>query len=364
MVPPASTDTLPIADAPPSDALVARVGDALRAGGVVAMPTETVYGLAVRADRTESLDALARLKGSPPGRPWTWHVGSPEALESFDVLAPLARRLAARYWPGPLTMLLQGVPRGLEAIASEGAVGLRMPAHAGVAGILAAIDVPVAMTSANPAGAPPLQTAAELTKTFPEGLALVLDGGPSRLGEPSAVLRVVPGAFELLREGLLSVDTLRRTAGLELLFVCTGNTCRSPMAEALARAALARRLEVDDPAAFGFGVRSAGVFAPPGAPASEHSVAVLAKRGLDLSRHRSSGAEDELLERADRIYGLTRSHLEALAARSPVDLREKLFLLDPTGRDVPDPIGGSLADYAACAQAIERAITARLDEWA
>ncbi|HEX6884202.1 MAG TPA: L-threonylcarbamoyladenylate synthase, partial [Planctomycetota bacterium] len=216
-------------DAPPPRALVTRVREVLARGGLCALPTETVYGLAARADRPEALEAMRVLKGRPAELTFTWHVASRAAIEPFEALRPLARRLVERYWPGPLTLVLRGVPPGLEHVAKGGWTGLRLPAHRATGELLAACDFPVVMTSANRHGAAPLTRAEEVAAQFDGALEVVVDGGPARLGEASGVLALGPGRFELLREGLLRLEDLRRTAGLRLAFVCTGNTCRSPM---------------------------------------------------------------------------------------------------------------------------------------
>ena len=140
---------------------------------------------------------------------------------------------------------------------------------------------PVVMTSANRAGEAPATDAGAVRQTFADGeLAAVLDGGPCALGEASTVARLGPGGIELLREGIVTMEEIKRTAGQRLLFVCTGNTCRSPMAEALARTALRRALEAKDEADFGFRVGSAGVYAGPGAPASPQAIEALAERDI------------------------------------------------------------------------------------
>ena len=357
------------ADRAPEPGLCAEVRALLARGGVCALPTETVYGLAARADAAPALETLRRIKGRPADMAFTWHVAERGALASFASLRPLAERLAERYWPGPLTLVLPGVPKGLELVAQRGWTGVRFPAHAASAALLAACDFPVVMTSANAHGEKPLTRADEVAARFGAELELVVDGGPSRLGEASGVLALGPGRFELLREGLLRLEDLRRTAGLRIAFVCTGNTCRSPMAEVLARQLLTERLQARRAggptlADFGFEDTSVGVFAAHGAPASALAVEVLEERRLDLRAHRSRPAVPEALLRCDRIYGMTAAHVEALRAQLPPGRHPPLAVLDPAAKDIADPVGGPRQAYQRALADIERALRARLVEWA
>lgn len=340
--------------------------EVLAEGGLVAVPTETVYGLAARADSPEALAALARAKGRPEGYAWTWHIGATRDLERFPDLRPPARRLAERYWPGPVTLILPGVPPGLELAALDGWTGVRFTAQPFARALCARADFPVVMTSANPHGARPAVSAEELDAHDFEALELVIDGGPTRIQEASTILRIGRGQFELLREGLHDLDALRRTAGRRIGFACTGNTCRSPMAEGLARLALSQRLECEPERLpeLGFELRSMGVFASSGAPPSPHAVEALAARGYDLSGHASSPALPEVIADLDEVYCMTQAHLSALSMLLPPGKAGNLRLLDPSGRDVPDPIGGSLADYERCAGHIARSLEELLPGWA
>ena len=377
---PTSLERIPLAEEPAADefaAILPRVRAALEAGGIVALPTETVYGLAVRADHPGAPAALRAAKARDPALALTWHVGEDAALEAFPQLSAMARRLAQRYWPGPLTLVLPGVPAGLEAAARDGWTGVRRPAYAATARLLAALDFPVVATSANTSGEPALTEPDEVAAALGEHIALLLDGGPSRLAEASSVLAVGPGRFEVLRKGLIDAEGLRRTAGLRLAFCCTGNTCRSPMAEALARVLLAQRLGLlgeragGAPAAgaatleqFGFEVASMGVVAGAGGRAAAHSVEAIAEVGGDLSQHTTTPARPGDIAAFDRVYAMTASHLAALRALLPPGGAEHVALLSPTGEEVLDPIGGSLDQYRRCRDQMRAMIEARLGEWA
>jgi protein-tyrosine phosphatase len=347
-------------------AALERAAAVLAAGGLVALPTETVYALAARADDPTALARLAAAQtGSTPGA-LTWHVPTAAALERFPRVSPLAVRLAARYWPGPLTLVLPGVPPGLELAARSGWLAVRAPAHRFVQSLLSELEFPLAVTGALGEAGAPSGAPDELAPRAVEHIDLLVDAGRTRLREPSAVLRLGQGNFELLRPGLFTREELAAAAGLRIAFVCTGNTCRSPMAEALARALLAERLSTapDRLADFGFELASMGLHAGIGDPASREAIALLAERGLDLARHRARRATLEAVLKQDRVYCMTRSHREALLALLPPMRAGHVELLDPRGADVPDPIGGTRGDYLAAAARIETAILARLEEWA
>ena len=373
MTDPPETPRLPrrieVGDAKPSRAVRKEVRERLERGELVGLPTETVYGIAARADDPAAVARLREVKGRNERTGLTWHVSSRDVVDLFEGPHAVVRRLVERYWPGPLTLVLRGVPEGLEHVAQDGWTGVRLPAHRATLGLLDGLGFPVVVSSANRSGEEPLIAAAEVAAQFEADLALVVDGGPCRLTKASGVLRVGNGRFELIREGLLRLEDLRKSAGLRIAFVCTGNTCRSPMAEGLARDLIAKRLGLEGASeggieSFGFHFASLGVAASSGAPASAHAVEVLADRGIDIKAHRSTPAVLEIIRTFDRVFCLTSTHRAALLALLPPSASGHIELLDPNGADIADPIGAPKSTYAACADEILAALTQRTQDWA
>lgn len=159
---------------------------------------------------------------------------------------------------------------------------------------------------------------------------------------------------------LVSVGTKRADAVVRVLFVCTGNTCRSPMAESIFRKLLADRLgcrewELRER---GFDILSAGVAATENFPASRESIDVLRELQLDLSQHLSQQVTARMLEESTMVLAMTSRHRQILSEARP-DLAERFHLLDRSGRDISDPIGSGIEIYRQCV----REITENLREW-
>ena len=374
-----SPPLLPLSDAEPAASL-ARAVDSLRAGQLVIFPTDTVYGIAASA---ASADAITRLHASrgalTPGtspdearQPSAWHAPSAEQLARvIPLVSPLHKRVVRVLLPGPITLLVELAPDQLAALRTQlgvvpGAIDdghvvvARAPDSTWARRLAAAADFPIAAEGVRLSGAASARSAHEAARALLNAgvdFALALDGGPASLGKPSTVLRLTAdGAYRLVRPGVYDSAYIERRLRRTMLFVCTGNTCRSPMAEALAASMLPT-----GPDQVPTLVRSAGVAAAAGSPATAETVHAVESLGI---RHRFTGSRPvtpDMLRDADAVFAMTRSHLAALRSMAPGE-GAKLQLLDPAGRDVPDPIGSGQAAYTSLAGTLRPMIAARLKE--
>ena len=161
----------------------------------------------------------------------------------------------------------------------------------------------------------------------------------------------------------MTENTLKRLTGFVVVLVCTGNTCRSPMAEVMCRQLIAKRLgcKVEQLEERGVLVISAGIAAMAGAGASPEAVVVMAERGLDLSHHIAQPVGDRLIRHADVILTMTNGHRGALLSQWP-EATARTFVLSPDGMDISDPIGGPTELYQQCADQILAALEQRISE--
>ena len=195
-----------------------RAAQALAEGRLVAFPTETVYGLGARADDDAAVAGIYSAKGRPAGHPLIVHVADLQGAQAFSpALPPLAQRLAAAFWPGPLTVIVERRPGiGAAAAGGQSSIGLRCPAHPAALALLRAaarLGVPgVAAPSANLFGQISPTTAAHVQQAFGEAL-LVLDGGACEVGIESCIVDCRGTRPVLLRPGLLTRARIEAAAG-------------------------------------------------------------------------------------------------------------------------------------------------------
>ncbi|ADE84169.1 L-threonylcarbamoyladenylate synthase [Rhodobacter capsulatus] len=198
---------------------LARAAALLRAGRLVAFPTETVYGLGGDARQDTAVAAIYAAKGRPQFNPLIVHVADMEMAEQVAVFSDQARDLAARFWPGPLTLVLPARPEaGISDLVTAGlaTVAVRMPAHPVARALLAAFGGPLAAPSANPSGKVSPTEADHVLEGLSGRIAAVVDGGACPVGVESTILGLAPPV--LLRPGGVDVETLEKALGQPLAF--------------------------------------------------------------------------------------------------------------------------------------------------
>jgi L-threonylcarbamoyladenylate synthase len=187
----------------------------IRAGGIVAFPTETVYGLGANALDAAAVARIFAVKGRPRQSPLIVHVDSIEMARALVLEWPdAADRLARRYWPGPLTLVLPKQPPIPDIVtAGLDTVGLRMPAHPLALALIRAAGVPIAAPSANPFTGLSPTTAEHVRQSLGDAVDLVLDGGPSAVGIESTVLSLAGAEPALLRPGVIPLPEIESLIG-------------------------------------------------------------------------------------------------------------------------------------------------------
>ena len=201
----------------PGDAAgIAAAAELLRQGGLVALPTETVYGLAARADSSQAVAAIYRAKGRPDFNPLIVHVPDLAAAEEIAELDDRARDLSARFWPGPLTMVLPlraGARIAPAVTAGLSTIALRSPAHPVMRAVLAVSGLPLAAPSANRSGGVSPTRAEHVAASLGERVDLVVDGGACTAGIESTIVALRPQGWQVLRPGLVTEADLAEVLG-------------------------------------------------------------------------------------------------------------------------------------------------------
>ena len=185
---------------------------ALRSGGIVAFPTETVYGLGVCADNDTAIDNLYSVKRRPRNKELSILIAEPDDVRKHvKQITPIANKLISSFWPGPLTIIFD--------LPDNRTVGIRNSSHHVVRDLLNAAGKSIVSTSANISGRPPATDAQQVISSFSDKVDVVLDGGSAEAGKPSTVIKIVDNTFQIIRLGVIGKERLNRCLNEDCLSI-------------------------------------------------------------------------------------------------------------------------------------------------
>jgi len=303
---------------------IERVVSILKEGKIVVLPTETVYGFGCDFYNESAKKKLTEIKKRPENKPFPVAVFDKSQIEEFLFPLPtLGYKLIREFLPGPLTLVFK--------IDDEKNLAFRMPKDKVTLKILERFSKPVALTSVNISGQAPLTDIAKIEEVFGKDVEIIVESGVPQIGIASTVCFVKDKEFEILREGPIKKEDIQKVKDTKnVLFVCTGNSCRSVMCEYLLKKYGRSNIKVD----------SCGLYAFEGAPASALAIELLKKEGIQIS-HRAKKCDAELFKYQDYIFVMENMHKESIIKDFP-HLKDRVFLLAEfvkgEAKNIVDPI--------------------------
>jgi tRNA threonylcarbamoyl adenosine modification protein (Sua5/YciO/YrdC/YwlC family) len=286
----------------------------LKSGGLVIIPTETVYGIAANMLNQKAVDRLYEIKKRPKDKPFSVHIAKKDKVEDFARSIPIsAYKLMDKFWPGPLTLILKAI--------KGGGVGLRMPDNEIALRVISEAHDPIICPSSNLSGEPAPVDFEGAIKDLDGLVDFAIDAGETKLGLESSVVDLTGDQPVFLRIGAVKKDEIEAAISKKhILFICTGNSCRSVMAEALLKKKMEERKRDD------VEVSSAGIMILAGLSASQGTRDVLAREGMDVSKHLSQKATKEMIKKSDLILVMEKLHEDAILHIAP-EVKNRVFLL-------------------------------------
>jgi len=344
-----STKVLKVDPQNPALEIIDQAAKIIIAGGLVIIPTETVYGLAADSRNPAALKKLFEIKKRPAGKPFSFLIEKRERLEALARNIPVAAyKLMDKFWPGPLTLILEA--------KVGGTIGLRMPDHQVALKIISAADTALACPSANISGEEAPREISAAIKELDGLVDLAIDAGSANLGIESTVVDLTVKPLRILRSGAIKKEEIDAVVAKKaVLFVCTGNSCRSVMAQGLLKKILKEKNRDD------VEVLSAGVLAIEGTGVTPQTRELLAQEGINVSAHRAQRLTRQMVDASDFILVMSRGQEEAVMALAP-EAKNRLFLLKEFAKisdenmDIDDPIGRGHDFYSRTLYVIRQAV--------
>ncbi|MDP8240054.1 MAG: L-threonylcarbamoyladenylate synthase [Candidatus Hatepunaea meridiana] len=327
----------------------------LNSNRLIIIATDTVYGLIGKAFQDDVFNRLNRIK---EGRKLPYEVifQSLDQLEKWNGrLDPFRRRVTDALLPGPVTLILNSsynIPEGY--LHKELGLAVRVSSNSLAQQLCNNVRTPLWATSANRTGEPAPSDFSKIDKELVSEIDAVIDNGKTKYSQSSTVIDLRKFPYAIIRKGpkleLVEKVLNKINAPLEVLVVCTGNICRSPLGEVILTDLLG------DPDKSGVNVSSAGTHAVDGYPATYEMVAIAADWGIDHSKHRARQITYNILHKSDIILVAEPYHRDLIIQYAP-DVKDRIRLFaEPVGLDsIPDPIGSSVETYSDNADLIRNA---------
>lgn len=338
---------------------------ALVEGRLVVLPSETAYHVFASGLKPDAVFKLTSLvENGRSRRPCVFLRSPQEALDYSPDLSLVAGRMINRGWPGPLVLELPAncerslvcnlTPDVRSRLLVDGAfLPQRASTHEAIIQSMRLLPGPLVAATLITAEGRAICSGIEAARSIGDAVALLLNDGQTHHGGFATTVRVEGELCRLVSPGVIDITAVQRLSQLIVVLVCTGNTCRSPMAETLMRHLISQRFPQLFQGEFPpVTIASAGLSAFPGGPASTEAVEAMRKRGLNLQNHQSHSVSERTLRHADLVLTMTKSHRSAILEKMP-ELASKVQLLSGGTGDVADPFGGDASLYEACADQME-----------
>ncbi len=336
-------------------AVLDKLVSTLNTGGVIVAASDTVYGLIAKAFNQKAFRRLDDIKGHR-NLPYAVNFASMSGLETwYGNLNPFQQRVARALLPGPITLILpfnDRVSNGFRC--KKHGLGVRVPSDDLTPELCMKIGEPLWSTSANRSGESAPTTYSQIDKKLLDEIDIVLDSDSTEFAEASTVIDLRQLPYSILRQGswLKKVEALLDDshAPLEVLIVCTGNICRSPLAAALLQHLLG------DPQESGVHVSSAGTYASVGLSATNFMIEIATEWGIDLSEHEGNQLTEDTIHSTDLILAAEPHHRDWIVESFPYAEERIEMLGDPINLEsIPDPYGSVFEAYKESAELIHRA---------